>query len=158
MNERAGKIKAIWSGSVICNFQINTKRKQQAANTHLCSYQVTHCSLIQVQVSMVNRARLANTPQVSKKRLCPPGENFVTGRENLHGWNLQQNKVADDISAAGLGPNVSSTSVALAVVCPVMEVVAGSRQVLFFFAHSFLGKKKNFFFFLLRVEIFHVSS
>lgn len=93
MHEWTGKIQASWSDSVIYNFQINMQRKEQASNIHLCLYQVTHCNALQAQVSMVNRARLANTSQVSKKQLCPPWENFVTGKENLHGWSIQQNQV-----------------------------------------------------------------
>lgn len=145
MNKWTGRIKVIGSGPMIYNFQINMKRKQQASNIHLCLYQVIHCNSIQVQVSMVNRARLASTSQVSKKQLCPSWENFVTGKENLHGWNLQQNKVTDYISVAGLLPNVSSTSMALAVTGPMVEVVKCSRQTLFSFAHSFLGGKKSYF-------------
>lgn len=140
MHEWTGKIQASWSDSVIYNFQINMQRKEQASNIHLCLYQVTHCNALQAQVSMVNRARLANTSQVSKKQLCPPWENFVTGKENLHGWSIQQNQVQTVflhrpfakclINKYGAGTDP-----------PMGEVVDCSCWTLFSFAHSFLGGK-----------------
>lgn len=83
-------------------------------------------------------------------------ENFGTGKEKLHGWNLQQNKVTDCISAAGHVPNVSSTSMAMAVTRPLVEVIKYSHQTLFSFAHSFLVGVGGRL--LLWVGIFHVSS